>query len=169
MRVKEGSFLGDFLLEIGFPDEYIEKRVQTIFLDGKTIDDPRTEVLRPGAAIALSAALPGLAGAMFRRKSPVSALRTRTADLAEHLGDEGGSGFVLLKLFNLVAEEMGPLLMQKGIFIRGRDLAEEFTRRWDVLAETVSEARLDGEPIELASLRNPGLTESEYIRLIVSP
>ena len=51
----------------GVAPEYLEKRIQTIFLDGKPVDDVDTAIVEDGATLSLSAALPGLVGAVMRR------------------------------------------------------------------------------------------------------
>ncbi len=57
-----------FLCEqFGIEPEYLEKRIQTIFLDGQPVDDVKTAILRDGATLSLSAAMPGLAGAVMRK------------------------------------------------------------------------------------------------------
>ena len=51
------SFLCD---QLGLEPEYLDKRVQTIFVEGKALDNIDTTIIRQGTVIALSAALPGL-------------------------------------------------------------------------------------------------------------
>src|SRR5665647_491591 len=57
-----------FLLALpGFDAEYIENTVQTIFINGVAVDS-LDRSLPAGSTLALSAAMPGLAGAIFRRQ-----------------------------------------------------------------------------------------------------
>jgi hypothetical protein len=59
-----GCSVKSFLCEqFGLSPEYLEKRIQTIFLDGQPVDNVETATLRDGATLSLSAAMPGLAGA----------------------------------------------------------------------------------------------------------
>ena len=45
---------------------YILRRIQTIFLNGKPVDDTDAAILKDGDCLALSAAMPGLVGATMR-------------------------------------------------------------------------------------------------------
>lgn len=57
-------------------EEYPADRVKTIFLDGKPVDDVETAIIENGATPALSAAMPGLVGATFRRGGVLGAFRS---------------------------------------------------------------------------------------------
>ncbi|MCX5908268.1 MAG: hypothetical protein NTY64_14075, partial [Deltaproteobacteria bacterium] len=68
LKVRVGCSLKQLLGEqLGLAPDYLEERVQTLFLDGKVVDDLENAFIRDGSVIALSAALPGLAGATLRR------------------------------------------------------------------------------------------------------
>ncbi len=115
------TFLADHL---GLSPEYVRDRVKTIFLDGKSVDDFDRTLIRDGSRLALSAALPGLAGAVLRRGSPFAGLRSRVEERKQGPSNEPEEGFVYLKLFNLLLPEVGPLLLQKGILISREDFQE---------------------------------------------
>jgi hypothetical protein len=109
-------------LQLEIPPEYVEKRIQTIFLDGKAVDDLGEAVVRNGSTLALSAAMPGLVGATLRRGGAFASLR-RAITFSE--GGEAipqKEGRIILKLFNLLVPELGPCLLAKGIWIKGEDL-----------------------------------------------
>ena len=53
--------------QIGISEDYLEKKIQTIFLDGKAIDDVDEPLVLDGSRLSLSAAMPGLAGTTLRR------------------------------------------------------------------------------------------------------
>ena len=53
--------------QIGLPAEYVENRVQAVFLNGKPVDDVDTAQVAANDTIALSAAMPGLLGAVLRK------------------------------------------------------------------------------------------------------
>ncbi len=112
------TFLSD---HIGLSPEYVRDRVKTIFLDGKSVDDLEKTLIRDGSRLALSAALPGLAGAVLRRGSPFAGLRSRVEERKQGSSKEPAEGFVHLKLFNLLLPELGPLLLRKGILISRED------------------------------------------------
>lgn len=103
----------DFLCEkLGLAPEYVENRITTVFLDGKVVDDLEQAMLRNGSKLALSAAMPGLAGASLRRNGAYAALRQSISQPWPSSDEEEG-GFIQVKLFNLLIAELGPLLRKK--------------------------------------------------------
>jgi hypothetical protein len=59
----------------GFTMQYIRERIETIFLNGLPIDNLETIINGPSpVALAISAVMPGLAGAIFRKNSFHAAL-----------------------------------------------------------------------------------------------
>ena len=76
VSAKAGGNIKSFLCErLGISPEYAEKRIQTVFADGQVVDDWNRTVLANGSTLALSAAAPGLAGAILRRQGPLSTMR----------------------------------------------------------------------------------------------
>jgi hypothetical protein len=128
LKVMVGCNLKQFLGEqLGLAPDYLEERVQTLFLDGKVVDDLENAFIRDGSAIALSAALPGLAGATLRRGGPVASMRSQiTYGVAEKTGEQG-EGMVVVKLFNLLLNELAPFLLERGLYILRKD-GEDFLR-----------------------------------------
>ena len=111
--------LASFLLSLpGFTRDYLEQTVQTIFLDGVAADNLDQEIVG-GSVVALSAAMPGLAGAIFRRHGLHGSLRSRPVH--QH-HPESKSGYVTIKLFNSIATDRikdlleGPVLMLGPVF-----------------------------------------------------
>jgi hypothetical protein len=112
--------IGSFLLSLpGFTLEYLEKTVQTIFVNG-TAADGLNRPLECGGTLALSAAMPGLAGAIFRRQGLHRSLRSQT-EMHPRVGPSC-SGFITLKLFNSVAADRVYDLMSQGILIKSESL-----------------------------------------------
>ena len=65
LKVRTGCSIRELLCrQLGVRADYVDQRIQTIFLDGKTVDDVDTAMIRQDSTLALSAALPGLAGSM---------------------------------------------------------------------------------------------------------
>ena len=60
--------------QYGLSSEYLDKTIQTIFLDGKPVDDVNSAMITPGSRLALSASMPGLAGATLRKAGFFSAI-----------------------------------------------------------------------------------------------
>ena len=109
--------------QLGLPPAYLEQRLQTIFLDGQPVDDLDSTRVTAGATLALSAALPGLAGATLRRGGGFAPLRKTITHDSDRGCASAGAGMITLKLFNMTARELGPLLLQRGVQVTGTDLA----------------------------------------------
>jgi hypothetical protein len=108
-----GSFLGDLQ---GFTPEYLASSVETIFLNGTPVDNLQQPISGEEPVLAISAAMPGLAGAIFRKNSIHSALRSDTESLESFRNSTTLS--VTLKLFNSIAKERGEELLHSGIHIK---------------------------------------------------
>ncbi len=145
----------------GFNEEYIRERVQTIFVNGLAEDNTSRE-LSAGDTLALSAAMPGLAGAIFRRGGQHASLRTRPVGLNHSETDQ--SGYITLKLFNMIATETGPQLLQTGILIRGKTLARFLDRQGERILPVIERAEVKGIPLEPAMLAD-AITNQDLVFL----
>ena len=112
-------------------DEYVETGIGTILLDGKPVDDIDKAMIRDGATLALSGPMPGLVGATLRRGSRYAVLRDSITHHGENAAGgtpRGGApksdGEVTLKLFNMVAEELGEAILARGVWLRKEQLGE---------------------------------------------
>jgi hypothetical protein len=131
-----GDSLQDFLVrQLGLNPEVIDEKIQTIFLNGKAVDDPGQAFLTDGAFLALSGALPGLVGATMRRGGFYSSLR-------DSITFQGGAGFqgtqkgrIVLKLFNLLLEDLGPRILENGFMIAKSKLLDFLRRNESKLAD----------------------------------
>jgi hypothetical protein len=129
VKVAQGKTLGKFLSNFqGFTAEYLAETVQTIFLNGTAVDDLTLPLTGSNPVLALSAAMPGLAGAIFRKNSFHSALRTDTNALPSGPVQQE-SITVTLKLFNSIARERGGALLQSGQAIKADLLANFLIKR----------------------------------------
>ena len=167
IRTRAGSTMAQVLDAAGFTRQYLAERVQTVFLDGRAVDDPDSEIVRGGCVIALSAAMPGLAGAILRKGSPISALRSKTSAQTGLQSTGDAVETLRLKLFNRVAEEMGPELLHRGILLKRPDFENFLAGRPGLLEEAVLEAELDGAPVSPAALLGGKSIRSEYVVLRV--
>lgn len=108
-----------FLLSVpGFSEDYIERTVQTIFINGVAADSLDRD-LAAGTTLALSAAMPGLAGAIFRRQGIHASLRSRPRD-SKHQTPGDASGFIIVKLFNQIATDRVADLLAATILVTGK-------------------------------------------------
>jgi len=108
------------------PAGYLTEKVQTIFLNGVAVDDVQTACISDGATLALSAAMPGVVGAIFRKGGRYAPLRCRVSPAAGGARQEEKTGWLTLKLFNLVAREIGPFFLKRGVCLPGSRLSEFF-------------------------------------------
>ncbi len=130
--------------QMGLSNDYIDQRIQTIFLDGKVVDNIDTAVIRQGSTLALSAAMPGLAGATLRRDGAYAAMRSQISHKDTILDSSNENGTVMLKLFNLVALELGPMFLEQGIWIDGKNLDNFFQKATDFFWNGCLAAEIDG-------------------------
>ena len=133
VKVPHGKTLGKFLSAFpGFTADYLANTVQTIFLNGTAVDDLTLPLTGSTPVLALSAAMPGLAGAIFRKNSFHSALRTETNALrSESIQPKAVT--VTLKLFNSIAKERGEEMLKSGLCIRAKLLATFLNKRPNLL------------------------------------
>ena len=171
MRVQVGRSMKHLLCEqCGVNPEYLTERIQTIFLDGKVVDNVETTTVKDGAIIALSAAMPGLAGATLRTGGLLAAFRDGlTHEEDAETVESHELGMVTMKLFNLLVRELGPVFLEKGIWVTKQD-AESLVKR---LASTelrfIDHVQKDGRDVskdELAGLDWSGGSEYLFIRAV---
>ena len=136
----------------GLSANYLRDRVQTIFLNGRAVDDADRAVVRDGATLALSAAMPGLVGATFRKGGRYAALRSAISYEGRNLRDGAGTGLLTLKLFNMVAAEIGPLFLARGVRVAGADLADFMQTLPQTFRRDCRAIRLGGRPISFPDL-----------------
>jgi hypothetical protein len=153
VTARVGSTVRSFLCDdLGVSPEYVDKRIQTLFLNGKAIDNPDTALLKEDSTLALSAAMPGLLGATLRKGSHYARMRNEISYQEQSEGVPVHEGFVLLKLFNLLSSEIGPTVLARGIWLKGEDLNQFLKELPDALVGMCAEARVDGQAVKLKSL-----------------
>lgn len=169
VHCRVGCPLGDLLSEQwGIDPEYVRKRVTTIFLNSRAIDNVDTAMVGPGATIALSGAMPGLVGATMRRGGHLAAMRGAMT----YQGPSGPAGEqvapVRIKLFNLLLRELGPGFLKRGIWLSGSELAAFFREHVDAAAPPWSAATMNGMPMAPAALAgNVPFDPTDTIRVTV--
>ena len=142
--VTTGESIGDSLLRLpGLSNTYLTDKLQTIFLNGNPVDDLTTPFTDTDSTLALSAAMPGLAGAIFRRNSPHASLRGNYADRSQ--GTHKKPITISLKLFNTVAKDLGPNFLIEGVVIDGTTLHDFLSKRPQLL-NSFNIIRMDGTP-----------------------
>lgn len=153
VKVRVGCTMRELLRrQLGLSADYIEQRVQTIFLDGKAVDNIDTAVVRHGSTLALSAAMPGLAGATLRRGGAYASMRSQISYKGTPVPDNVKDGELVLKLFNLVARELGPMFLKKGVWIKGKNLQGFLQQAPDSFWAGCRAAELNGQPLDIDRL-----------------
>ncbi len=133
----------------GFDLHYIENRIETIFINGSAADSLRL-LIEPGSTVALSAAMPGLAGAIFRKNSSHATLRSTPAKTPTQ--NKNQHGFLTIKLFNMVAADMVAPLLHHGILMNKATLSRFFQNRGELLESLITSIYLDAASIPLNKL-----------------
>jgi len=119
-----GITLKNFLCgQLMIPADYLENRIQTILMNSRAVDDVDQVYIADGDVVALSAAMPGLAGATLRRGGHLAPMRAAISqNRTMAAADDHQRAIVVLKLFNLVAKEIGPQILSAGFCLKGKDL-----------------------------------------------
>lgn len=131
--------------QLGLSPEYVEHRIKTVFLDGKPVDDLGCAALENGSTLALSAAMPGLVGATLRRGGVLAPFRSTIAYGGENQCEASETGLIVVKLFNLLIDELGAAFLERGIWVK-KELLEEFLKaRASALSKVCRAAYVDGK------------------------
>jgi len=138
------TFLCDFM---ALDPQYIQERISTIFLDGMAVDNIEEAIISEGSTLALSSAMPGLAGATLRRDGIYASLRESITYKEKANNSRIKEGRITLKLFNLLIDDIGPVFLKKGIIVKSRELKNFFVKQPDSFWRDCSEIILDGRPI----------------------
>lgn len=151
--------------QFGVSAAYLEKEIKIVFLDSSPVDDLDGTVVRDGATMALSAAMPGLVGMAMRRDGP-SWLR---ASITHHESGEArvvADGVLVLKLFNQVMEDLGERFFARGVYVSAAKLAA-FLDRLDDRFWRACPAELGGRPLGPPDLRASLAAHDRLVRLSV--
>jgi hypothetical protein len=148
LESRPGPSAREFMREaLGLEDGYIERTVSTVFIDYAPVDDIDAARLKEGSLIALSAAMPGLVGAVMRRKSPyasfreaISYSRREAEGPAPSTAGAVGPILVRVKLFNSVMRDRGPAILAKGVLVEEEAAAALLAGRPEALGGAVAAA-----------------------------
>ncbi len=167
LKADDSVSIGMFLHQFpGFTAEYLAESVQTIFLNGTAVDDLTLPFTGTNPVLALSAAMPGLAGAIFRRNSFHSALRTDTNTLqSSSIKQEFIT--VTLKLFNSIARDRGGEFLERGVCIKTTPVASFLLKR-PSLMKKIEHIEFDNRQLEAVELLKVLPEQSEINLKIVT-
>lgn len=157
--VKAGKSINDMLSqEFGIAEAYIDDRIQTIFLNGKAVDDSNSAMITEGASLALSAAMPGMVGSTFRKKGIFAGMRSQISHATGPSQQRDEQIEIKLKLFNLIAKELGKGFLERGVWLKGQQLQEIISEHVEYLKQECQSVTLDEQEIELAELADQDFT-----------
>jgi hypothetical protein len=152
---------------LGIDEAYFEERVQTLFLDSKPVDDPATALVKNGSILALSAAMPGLVGATFRKGGKYGWMRSSISHPDDSDMTTGKTGWVTVKLFNLILKELGPFFLETGVWLRAGTIQAFFTDRFNRLADDIQSVNFNGKELApQALLKIESEEEPVYIKIV---
>lgn len=152
VKAQVGTTIQAFLCQdLGLDPQYVKDRIQTVFLNGKAVDDPGSAVIPDDATIALSAAMPGLLGATLRKGSYYAGMRGEIS-LAGQGTVRPHEGRVLLKLFNLLPGEIGPSLLDRGVWVNPVPLRAFIEKHLPRLVKGCIRAEACGRVVEVEGL-----------------
>jgi hypothetical protein len=161
-HVMAGCSLQDTLSnQLGIDERYLQNRVQTIFLNNSPVDDTAATIVSNGDVISLSAAMPGLNGAVMRKGGILASLRSSISQRPTDACVEPRRGKIKLKLFNLVAKEIGPDFLAGGIVVKGQSLAEVFALQTPQFWQNVKYVEIDDTRCDAEQLRTLDLSNRE--------
>ncbi len=172
VQARVGGSLSRLLCgQLGIDADYLKNRVQTLFLNSSPVDDVEKTVVSDGDIVALSAAMPGLVGATMRKGGFYAKLRQRISCQATGTGSgdspaESTLGTVTIRLFNVVARELGPAFLEKGVDVDVSAVRVFLNLAAPVLTGSESSLMLDGKKVTLAALLEAG-RPGQAIRLSI--
>jgi len=168
LKVQVGASIKNLLCEqLSLDKTYVDKRISTIFLNSQPVDDISKAIIKNNDTLALSSAMPGLIGATLRRNSHLAPLRdTITFKKYRNNDDIQAYGLIHLKLFNLILQEVGPFLLQRGVMMKFEDLIDLFDNKMSKKITEALDIYFNGETIGLNELRK-GLQSSTEQQLIL--
>jgi hypothetical protein len=170
VKAEIGSTIKTLLCDrFGVSPGYLETRVQTVFLNGKPVDDLDSAKIPASATLAFSAAMPGLVGATLRRGGYYAPMRSEISYRKEEAPQARGEGMVRIKLFNLIGPELAPIFLAKGIWLKSSRLREFLSRLPEEFWTDCQAIQLDGAAIPATALhRRIWPDDVEPVRLTVT-
>lgn len=165
-----GCSIKDFFLkQLGLRPDYIEQRIQGIFLDSKPADDIDSAILRDGSRLTLSGTMPGLVGISLRR-GPFAVFRHTITYRETGNYDYSGDGCVKIKLLNLLMKEMGPRFLRQGIYMDPEVLAEYLTGLPPGFWQDCKKITLNGEQVTPEVIQmGQWVPENRVVKFTVEP
>jgi len=149
--------------QLGVSSKYLDERINTIFLNGSPVDDVDTAVVAEGSTLGLSAALPGFVGAALRKGGFYSRMRMEITHSGMGRPHEVAEGFFVLKLYNMVLHELGPLFLEAGFWMSAEDLVGFLSARPERFWERFKKGDIDGRQVDSRSIRDQAWSKGRRV------
>jgi hypothetical protein len=102
----------------------------------------------------------------MRRKGFYASLRSTITYQSKVSTATYRDGSIRLKLFNLIMTDIGPTLLERGIYIPAHNIREFFKSLEDRFFESILISSIDGQPVDAGVFRSDDSgTHSEWIEL----
>ncbi len=153
VNVPANCSIRDLIIDcLGIPNDYLEERIQTLFLNGSVVDDLNSCNIKEGSTLALSGAMPGLAGAVLRRGGFYASFRRQISHNDSPSRIDKDNHWIVLKLFNMIVKELGPGFLAKGIWMEGEKLQKFLRRHSEELRMHGTSGDMNGEAVDIINL-----------------
>ena len=157
------SMLSD---QLNVSADYIDNRIKTMFLDGRPVGDINSSIIKDGATLALSAAMPGLAGATFRRSENTVHSQDKIDRKKEIKKSNRQNGIIIIKLFNLVLRELGPTFLKSGVLVSKDALTKFLLRQTDKFIKACKSVKIDGHTKTIEALKQVDVADDSELLLL---
>jgi len=167
LGVQPGASLISVLRDgLGITSEHLAKRIGAVFVDGKTVLDIGAQKVAEGATLAISGVLtePFLRFAFIGDAGSPGQKDDTTREENEST-DSDQQAFFQLKIFNTLAAELGPGLLESGIWVEPEVLEDFLSSRSTGFWAGFRKAQVDHQEVDASYLQQtrwsdgPGLVK----------
>jgi hypothetical protein len=151
--------------------DYVKKRITTIFLEGRPVDDLTAAIIRENSVVALSGAMPGLVGATMRRDGFYANLRSNITYRELIPGIAPRVGRIRVKIFNILLPELGPDFLRSGIILNSTELSYFLKNKTAAFWQDCTGIELNGVFVASAQLyekKHLSGSEAVYLRVLAN-
>lgn len=169
VEISTGNLLEMLCRTCGLDALQVRQRIQTVFLNGKPVDDMATAYVQDNDCLALSAAMPGLVGATMRSGGVLAGFRHSISYRPEAAHSNEQGGVLSIKLFNLLIKEIGLRFLRQGILVKGDDLQDLVAALSEHDWENCKNVELNAQKVDTDTLKTMEWPQgTEFIHLQVT-
>jgi len=168
VKVECGKPLSDLLYnQFHIPFEYVRLEIKVIFLESSPVDNLETAIIKDGATLALSAAMPGLVGAAMRRDGELNWMRSGISYQESETEHREEPGLLKIKLFNKVMADLGESFLRRGVYLQSTYLSDFLARFTPEFWNEGITIMKNGEAISSEELINFAKDRTQWLRLLI--